>query len=107
MILVAPQVVPSNAPASIASLPPCAPDRLARCFVSTPRDSLAMDVIGITCSSCADWWKPDLDGVYDPCRPNDRHGRQHRQQASPTTTRSPVQDNRRPVRPPPSATRSI
>ena len=36
----------------------CAPDRLARCSVSTPRDSRAMDVIGIICSSCADWWKP-------------------------------------------------
>src|SRR5438128_6053175 len=44
--------------ASIAWLPPCAPDRLARCSVSTPRDSRAMDVIGIICSSCADWWKP-------------------------------------------------
>ena len=45
-------------PASIAWWPPCAPDRLARCFVSTPRDWPAMDVIGIICSSCADWWKP-------------------------------------------------
>jgi hypothetical protein len=26
--------------------------------VLTPRDSRAMDVIGIICSSCADWWKP-------------------------------------------------
>jgi hypothetical protein len=39
-------------------LTPCAPDRLARCSVSRPRDSRAMDVIGIICSSCADWWKP-------------------------------------------------
>lgn len=38
-------------------LPPCALDRLAR-SVSRPRDSRAMDVIGIICSSCADWWKP-------------------------------------------------
>src|SRR5215472_3204802 len=36
------------------------PDRLARCFVSMPRDSRAMDVTGIICSSCADWWKPAL-----------------------------------------------
>ena len=33
----------------------CAPDRLAPCFVSTPRDSRAMDVIGIICSSCVVW----------------------------------------------------
>jgi len=52
------QVAPSNDRASIAWLPPCAPDRLARCSVSRPRDSRAMDVIGIICSSCADWWKP-------------------------------------------------
>src|SRR6516165_6608740 len=52
------QAAPSSAPASIALLPPCAPDRLARCFVSMPRGSRAMDVIGIICSSCADWWKP-------------------------------------------------
>jgi len=44
----------SSDPALIVWLPPCAPDRLARCFVSTPRDSRAMDVIGIICSSCAD-----------------------------------------------------
>ena len=28
------------------------------CSVSMPHDSRAMDVIGIICSSCADWWKP-------------------------------------------------
>ena len=27
-------------------------------LVSMPRGSRAMDVIGIICSSCADWWKP-------------------------------------------------
>ena len=49
---------PSNGPASIAWLPPCAPDRLAPSSVSTLHDSHAMDVIGIICSSCVGWWKP-------------------------------------------------
>ena len=29
--------------------------QVARCFVSMPRGSRAMDVTGITCSSCVDW----------------------------------------------------
>jgi hypothetical protein len=34
-----------------------------------------MDATGTTCWSCAAWVQArviDLDGIYDPCRPNDR-----------------------------------
>src|SRR5438128_12541942 len=47
----------------------CAPDRLARCSVSTPRDSRAMDVIGIICSSCA------VRSTFDRRVPFDEAGR--------------------------------
>jgi len=39
-----------------------------------PRGSPATGATGITCSSSADWSARaiDTDGIYDPCRPNDR-----------------------------------
>ncbi len=53
----------------------CAPVRSAPCCASTPPGSPATAATGITCSNSrglVDARVIDLDGVYDPCRPNDR-----------------------------------
>ena len=53
----------------------CAPARSAPSYASMHRGSPGTAAIGITFSNCVGLSKPrviDLDGVYNPCRPNDR-----------------------------------
>ena len=69
------QVARSSGPVSTDWSPLCAPDRLAPCSVSMPRGLARngrdwhhlLELCGLVEARVI-----DLDGVYDPCRPNDR-----------------------------------